>query len=479
MAERPSGNREVTLRLDLLGEFAARDGENREVAISSRKAQALLAILALPPGKPQSREKLTGLLWSDRGESQARSSLRQALTELRRALGETGRPSLVAGREAVSLDAETVEVDVTEFERFIGDGTPAALERAAELYRGGLLHGIGVHDPAFEDWLRDERRRLQERACEALSKLLDHQAAGDAERAVATARRLLALDPLREATHRALMRLHAGRGERTLALKQYQDCRDALQAELGVEPSAETERLHEEIRHTQPPVQGHLPNSSNEAAPLAAVAPSDNPAIAVVPFVNMSGDPEQEYFADGMTEDIITELSRFHEFDVIARNSSFQFKGRAAEIQDVGRQLGARYIVEGSVRKSGSRVRVTAQLIDAETNTHIWADRYDRQLDDIFAIQDDVTAAVVARVADRVKGAGARPSRSRPKQSMTAYDLVLQSRPYRTQYTPASSKEAARLLRRAIALDPNCAQAHAGLAFVLVEIGVTRRDLQV
>ena len=212
MAEMPSGRRGVALRLDLLGEFVARDGENRELTIGSRKAQALLAFLALPPGKSQSREILAGLLWSDRGDTQARASLRHALAELRKTLGDAGSSSLIAGRAAVSLDAEIVSVDVAEFERLIGDGTPAALERAAELCRGDFLDGIGVHDPAFEDWLRDERQRLNEWAYETLSRLLNQQVAGDTERAIATARRLLALDPLREATHRALMRLYADKG---------------------------------------------------------------------------------------------------------------------------------------------------------------------------------------------------------------------------------------------------------------------------
>ena len=180
----------------------------------------------------------------------------------------------------------------------------------------------------------------------------------------------------------------------------------------------------------------------------------------------MSGDPEQEYFSDGITEDIITELSRFHEFAVIARNSSFRFKGQSPKIEDVGRELGVKYVVEGSVRKIANRVRVTAQLIDSTSAAHIWAERYDRGLDDIFAIQDEVTEAVVVRVAEGIKGARVLHARSRPSYSANAYDLVLQARPYRTVYTAAASDTAARLLREATKLDPNFALAHASLAFV-------------
>jgi adenylate cyclase len=208
---------------------------------------------------------------------------------------------------------------------------------------------------------------------------------------------------------------------------------------------------------------------------IAAAAPReadtlprpDRPSIAVLPFINMSGDPDQEYFSDGITEDILTELSRFHEFSVIARNSSFRYKGQSPKIEDVGRELGAKYVVEGSVRKIGNRVRVTAQLIDAATAAHIWAERYDRSLNDIFAIQDEVTEAVVVRIAEGIKGARTIHARSRPLHSASAYDLVLQARPYRTAHTSAASKIAAGLLRQAIELDPNFALAHASLAFVL------------
>ena len=193
----------------------------------------------------------------------------------------------------------------------------------------------------------------------------------------------------------------------------------------------------------------------------------DKPSIAVLPFTNMSGDPGQEYFSDGISEDIITELSRFHEFTVIARNSSFRYKGQSPKIEDVGRELGVKYVVEGSVRKIGNRVRVTAQLVESTSSAHIWAERYDRNFDDIFAIQDEVTEAVVARVAEGIKGARTLHARSRPSHSATAYDLVLQARPHRTAGTVAASVIAAKFLRQAIELDPKFALAHASLSFVL------------
>ena len=163
------------------------------------------------------------------------------------------------------------------------------------------------------------------------------------------------------------------------------------------------------------------------AAPAAAAAHErvDKPAIAVLPFNNMSGDAEQEFFADGITEDIITELSRFRELFVISRNSSFKYKGQPVEVQKFARELGVQYVVEGSVRKVGNRVRITVQLIDAETDRHVWAERYDRDLEDIFAIQDEVTTAIVATLPGRVEAASRDRAARKPTDNMAAYECVL------------------------------------------------------
>ena len=231
------------------------------------------------------------------------------------------------------------------------------------------------------------------------------------------------------------------------------------------------EDLGDQQFHNIPePVRAFRVLSTNVAAapspPVDTLPLPEKPSIAVLPFINMSGDPAQEYFSDGITEDILTELSRFHEFTVIARNSSFRYKGLSPKIEEVGRELGVKYIVEGSVRKFGNRVRVTVQLIDSTSAAHIWAERYDRGLDDVFAIQDEVTEAVVARIAEGIKGARVLHARSRPLHSATAYDLVLQARPYRTANTAAASEIAASLLRQAIELDPKFPLAHASFAFV-------------
>jgi adenylate cyclase len=191
------------------------------------------------------------------------------------------------------------------------------------------------------------------------------------------------------------------------------------------------------------------------------------PSIVVLPFNNMSGDPEQEFFADGLTEDIITELSRHHELFVISRNSSFVYKNRAVNVREVAEKLGAQYLVEGSVRKIGDRVRVTVQLIDTANDAHIWADKYDRKLDDIFAIQDEVTAAIAATLPGRVEAAQ-RDQLARAKPAnMAAYECVLAAKVLHHRSTIADNERAQSLIVRAVALDPDYAHAHAWRACIL------------
>ena len=185
-----------------------------------------------------------------------------------------------------------------------------------------------------------------------------------------------------------------------------------------------------------------------------------------LPFVNMSGDAEQEFFADGLTEDIITELSRFRELLVISRNAVFVHKGKPVKAQEIAREFGVDYVVEGSVRKAGDRVRVTVQLIDGETETHVWAERYDRKLEDIFAIQDEVTSSIASTLFGRVEAARHDRVKRKPTENMAAYECVLAGKVLHHRSNREANAEALRMLDRAIELDPNYAHAHAWKACV-------------
>ncbi|WP_342729186.1 winged helix-turn-helix domain-containing tetratricopeptide repeat protein [Bradyrhizobium sp. B097] len=218
-------------------------------------------------------------------------------------------------------------------------------------------------------------------------------------------------------------------------------------------------------RYVGPPVASvSEPGSSVTPEP----ALSGKPSLAVLPLSNLSGDPAQDYFSDGITGDIIAELSRFRSLFVVARHSSFAYKGRTAEIKRVGRELGVRYVAEGSVRKIGSRVRVTIQLLDAASGYNLWTERYDRDLDDIFALQDEIVRAIVAALPGRMEDAGREVARRKPTSSITAYDLVLLGNERWRQLTVDAMAQARDYFRCAVALDPQYARAHVNIAWTIV-----------
>ena len=216
-------------------------------------------------------------------------------------------------------------------------------------------------------------------------------------------------------------------------------------------------------------VYGIAWNKQRRASEPASEKPTlslpDKPSIAVLPFQNMSADPEQDYFADGMVEDIITGLSRIKWLFVIARNSSFTYRGKAVDVRQVGRELGVRYLVEGGVRKSGSRLRVTAQLVEAETGAHLWAEKFDGELKDVFDFQDRITDSVVGIVEPSVRRSEIERSRRKRPESLDAYDLYLRALPLMATISVADAPAGAVLLRDALRLDPNLAVAHAYLSW--------------
>jgi TolB-like protein/Flp pilus assembly protein TadD len=226
----------------------------------------------------------------------------------------------------------------------------------------------------------------------------------------------------------------------------------------------------QQLKNIAQPVRVYRVRLDGATATVAPTLP-DKPSIAVLPFANMSGDPEQEYFADGISEDIITGLSKLRWFFVIARNSSFTYKGNAVDVKRVARELGVRYVLEGSVRKGGNRVRITAQLIDAATNNHIWADRYDGELTDVFALQDEITKKVVAAIEPRLLEAEGIRSQNRSPDDLGAWEMVIQANSLFWRLTKTENEAAIALLKRAVERYPDYAPAHSMLAFMMLVSG--------
>jgi adenylate cyclase len=221
----------------------------------------------------------------------------------------------------------------------------------------------------------------------------------------------------------------------------------------------------QQVKNIDQPIRVYRVQAKSLAAPAAFLPLPDNPSIAVLPFQNLTGDVEQDYFVDGMVEEITTAIARLRWLFVIARNSSFTFKGKTVDVRHVARELGVRYVLEGSVRKAANRVRITGQLIDTATSTHIWADRFDGTLDDIFELQDQVAASVAGAIEPRLRLAEIERASRKPAESLTAYDLYLRALAISHQFTPESLDEAIAVLRRAMEVDPSYAPAAALFLF--------------
>ena len=429
--------------------------DGRSVAIVSKRARALIGYIALREGVEISRGVITGLLWGERSDGQARASLRQVLSELRGALNGSLQHSIIATRDTVSWALGSAWIDAKVVEASADTGNANLLREAADLVGGELMEGLAVSEAGFEQWLASERERFRLLVGRIYTRLMEGaEHSGMVEEALTYGLKLLSLDPLQEHVHRALMRLYAAQGRHDAALSQYERCRHELSTQLGVPPAAETEDLARSIRASRRASPATVKHAEG-ALPLP-----DKPSIAVLPFENMSGDAEQEYFADGIVEEIITALSRIRWLFVIARNSSFTYKGRAVDVRQIGQEQGVRYVLEGSVRKAGNRIRIAGQLVDASTGLQLWADRFDGEIADVFDLQDRVTANVVGAIAPKLEQAEIARVKNKPTESLDAYDHYLRGMAGLHQWTRETNEEGLSHFYRAIELDPNFAAAY-------------------
>lgn len=404
----------------------------------SRKTRALLAYLALSD-QPQQRSQLVNLLWEVPDDP--RGALRWSLSKLREIVDEDSARRIVADRDSACFEPIEASVDALELRRLAANGlgsqATADLEAAAALFRGPFLAGLSLDDsPAFQNWQLTRTSEFELLQQDILT-LLCERLAETPERALPYAATLVTLCPDDAEAAARLTKLRDG-GRATHA-----------------PPVAATAAA------------GSLPAAAGTTPQEATAAMLQRPAVAVLPFTNMSGDVEQDYFADGITEDIITGLCNWRWFPVIARNSSFAYKGQHVDVVSVGKQLGARYLLEGSVRRAGSRIRVTAQLIDTSQGHHIWAQRYDRELDDVFAIQDELTAQIVAQIEPAL----ARSERLRAQHLSTtnleAWDINHRALAAIYSGRSADFETAETLLRQSLELDPTSSHTQALLSFCL------------
>ena len=441
----------------------------RRAPLKGAKPQALLAWLAAGIDRVHPRDRLTGLLWGDHGESNARTSLRQALTTLRRVMPAD---LLHTDSDGVWLNSDEVWVDVARFTQ-LREGDREQQLRAAQLYDGELLDGFRARAAPFEDWLTIERERYRREAFDLLQTLLQDTSLDD-ERAIDLCGRLLGIDPLAEHIHRTLMSRYASAGRIGSALRQFRVCEAVLQRELGTPPAHDTIALMQHIR-SGGEAPGNSTTAAIEDAQPAALEPTARattdrqprlPAVIVLPISSLSSDTEHSYLADGITDELINLLAGSATWRVIARNTSFSYKGLSVDVRELAADLNIDYLVEGSLRQVADQMRLNVQLVDAHDGHQLWSDRYERSADDIFNVQDELVREVHRVLRNRISFAHRERVLRTPPQQLNTWDLLLRAQ--MTVVRDAASRDAQRaLIEQALQLDPDYPRSHALFASAL------------
>ena len=463
----PSSSDPRLATLYVLGGFDLRDTDGQPIELKARKSRLLLAYLAVPSGQVRSREQLASLLWSDRQEEQARGSLRTALSGIRRAIGDE---AIIVEQDTVKIRSEYLGTDYDQLKKISTDDTK--ISKLEDFYSGEFLAGQEHDSELYMDWLRGLRSECVNLALSVLERNADRLVnKGEIKSAIDLMREHLSFEPLKEQTHRTIMKLYVANGEKAMALAQFRTCKEVLLHELDAGPDPETQALADSIALRDVSVSKALLNQvtliPEAAVPLVSSTPSldeNVSSIAVLPFINMSGDAEQNYFADGITEDIIIDLSDIETLSIAAKSSSEMYRGVAVSPAQISEELGVRYILEGSVRKSGEHVRVSALLIDAWTSRQIWAKRYDRKLENIFELQSEISQEIVKALELNLTGVGKHTTDRRTTSSAEAYQYYLQGRTLLRVMSKPSIVLARELFEQAVELDPYYALAYTGLA---------------
>ncbi len=452
------------ITVQLLGGACLR---SRDVPLAGPPAQrhriALLTLIVASWPQPLSRDRAMALLWPERDLANARRLLNLAVHVLRSALGEA---VIASTGDGLLLNPTRLVCDLHELRIAIAADLS---ERVVQLYTGPLLDGFHLDESTeFGYWLDERRSEMLHAYVGALLKLAEQQRlAGDVHGRVGTCLRLVAADPHSGVHAQALIRALDDAGDWAGAKHHAGEHAHRRRVDLDLEPDPGLGALLEQLRTKRPSAS----NTGDRTRPAS---------VAVLPFRNLSADPENEYFADGITEDVIAHLSKVRALKVISRTSVMPFKQRQQSLKEIGTRLGAATLLDGSVRRAGDRVRIVAQLIDTETDRHLWAETYDRQITDIFSIQTEVALHIAAALEAELSADEQTRVRREPTKNVMAYHLFLQGRQWLIRYTAEALVRAIDYFDRAIARDPTFALAYANVAMAyieLLELGVAAPDV--
>jgi TolB-like protein/Flp pilus assembly protein TadD len=454
------------ITVQLLGGACLRSGD---AALSGPPTQrhriALLALIVSAWPQPVSRDKAMTMLWPEKDTASARRLLNLAVHVLRTALGED---AIASTGDGLLFNPSRASCDLHELRAAI---TAESSDRVARLYSAPLLDGFHLDDSAeFGYWLDERRSELSHAYVGALLALAERQKkSGDLHGRVRTCLRLVAADPHSGAHAQALMRALYDAGDRLGALQHAAEHARRRRADLDMDSDPGVLALAERLRSAPDPA------TSVTSPPQRRI-----PSVAVLPFVNLSPNPENDYFADGITDDVIAHLSKIRALKVISRASAMSFKSRQHSLREIGATLGATTVVDGTVRRVGDRVRIVAQLVDVETDQHLWAETYDRQLNDIFSIQTEVALSIAAALSAELSREEQSRVQRQPTRDLRAYMFFLRGRQEFIGYTTEAVRRSVDYFERAIATDPTFALAYAYLAMAHVELaedGVSPPDV--
>jgi len=452
----------VLLRLRLFGQMGAEDSVGRSVLPRSRKTRALLAILALAPARPTLRSQIIGLLWSRREKEQARASLRQAVHELQDALKSVGPRCLLADRNHLALSGDRLWVDAVAFCR---TGPPQS--GPLSWFQGTLLEDLQGIDPAFDRFLADENRRLLQVARTIGDSLLAEP--HDADALLEVAEQVLKIDRGHEGAWRAMIAAHAERGERGLALAAFENCRAALAESHRLLPSPETQQLVAGIREHGATRRG-LPAVAEPARKSDTVAPvTRGPDVilrlGVMPLHALAGDHDGG-LSLGLTEEITTALARFRWISCVSCLSLVVIRDNLSEDSRSWRSLDLDFVLNGTVQRSGNRVRIIVRLTDVHAGGElVWADRFDREIDDLLDLQEEIAAQTVARIDLELLLHESKRADIRRAEVPRARDLLVRAIPTIYRLEQSEFRSAGEMLQDSLAIDPGNASAHAWLAY--------------
>ena len=463
------------VQLTLLGGFGVRRTNRGDVRLPTRKAEALLAYLACHPGEKQPRDRLTALLWGDRGDKQARHSLSQTLLSLRQELGEASSLLLIE-RETVALRADAIDCDVLEFRRLAT--MPGELRAALDRYRGPFLDGFSLREPGFEDWLIEERTQLQSMAFSTYLALADAQsAAGDGNAAISTLNGAIRFDPLAEEAYRRLMTLQIEQGLCNDAIRNYRALAEALRRELKTQPDPSTTAIYQRAT-ARPHVSAQPQGAIEPAAEFDVVAAepalpvqyeSTGPrraSIAIMPFVDLEAGREGKLpLARGISHDLITRLAKLRSVFVIAQGTIFTLAEKGVSAEEAGRLLNVDYVASGTLRNRDGRVTVSVELVETRGARIIWADTIERHVSDSLTIEDEVVNEVVSSIAAEIELTERNRAILKPPGSLDAWEALHCGFWHMYRFNEADNERAKRFFKQAVRLDPTMARAYAGLSF--------------